>query len=106
MSIADIEAQEQQEEKMEGIIPYLIWASLIVTGLSLALMLGFGVRNLVRGKADPVTVGVLALPAVAVGILSFVTDSWGEAFILGVIGLLVITALSLLISSFRMMFGL
>jgi len=91
---------------MSGIVPYLIWAVLIVSGLGFVMMLGFGLRNLAQGKVNPITVVVLGIPAVVIGILGMVLDSWGEACIYGVLGLLVLASLSLLLSSFRMMFGL
>ena len=90
---------------MQGLVPYLIWAAVIMTGLSLAMMLVFGLRNVIQGKIDMITAVILALPAVAVLILGMVMDTWADAFILGVLILLVITALSLLLSSFRTMFG-
>lgn len=90
---------------MQGLVPYLIYASLIVTGLGLALMLIFGLRNVIQGKVDVVTAVILSLPAVAVGVLSMIMDTWADAFIYGVIGLLIVTALSLLISSFRTLLG-
>lgn len=83
----------------------MIYASLIVTGLGLALMLIFGLRNVIQGKVDVVTAVILSLPAVAVGVLSMIMDTWADAFIYGVIGLLIVTALSLLISSFRTLLG-
>lgn len=90
---------------MQGLVPYLIYASLIVTGAGLALMLIFGLRNVIQGKVDVVTAVILSLPAVAVGVLSMIMDTWADAFIYGVIGLLIVTALSLLISSFRTLLG-
>ncbi len=90
---------------MQGLVPLLIYASLIVTGLGLALMLIFGLRNVIQGKVDVVTAVILSLPAVAVGVLSMIMDTWADAFIYGVIGLLIVTALSLLISSFRTLLG-
>lgn len=90
---------------MQGLVPILIYASLIVTGLGLALMLIFGLRNVIQGKVDVVTAVILSLPAVAVGVLGMIMDTWADAFIYGVIGLLIVTALSLLISSFRTLLG-
>ncbi len=93
-------------EQLAPFVPYLIWGSVIITGLGFALMLGFGLRNVLQGKINPLTGAILAIPAVLIGILYFVTGTWADAFILGVIILLVMTSLSLLISSFRVMFGL
>jgi len=91
---------------MQGLVPYLIWAALIITGLGLFTMLAFGLRNVIQGRVDLLTAAILAFPAVGVGILGMVMDTWADAFILGVLLLLVITSLSLLISSFRRLIGL
>jgi hypothetical protein len=92
---------------MQGLVPYLIWGAAIVTGLSIAMIIGFGFRNLIQGKVSTMTAGILAVPALTIVVLGLaISDSWPEAFITGVLLLLIITAGSLLISSFRMMFGL
>jgi hypothetical protein len=92
---------------MQGLVPYLIWGAAIITGLSIAMIVGFGFRNLMQGKVSTMTAGMLAIPVVTIGVLGLaVTDSWPEAFIMGVLLMLLITAASLLISSARMMFGL
>lgn len=92
---------------MQGLVPYLIWGATIITGLSLVTILAFGVRNVIQGKVSPVTGGMLAIPVVVILVLGLaISDSWPEAFITGVLILLVLTAGSLLISSVRMMLGL
>jgi len=92
---------------MQGLVPYLIWGAAIVTGLSIAMIIGFGFRNLIQGKVSTMTAGILAVPALTIVVLGLaISDSWPEAFITGVLLLLILTAGSLLISSFRMMFGL
>jgi hypothetical protein len=92
---------------MQGLVPYLIWGAAIVTGLSILMIVGFGFRNLIEGKVSTMTAGILAIPVVTILVFGLViSDSWPEAFIAGVLILLVLTAGSLLISSFRMMFGL
>ena len=91
---------------MQGLVPYLIWASMIATGLSLTMMLAFGLRNVIQGKVDLLSTVILAVPAVGVLVLGMIMDTWADAFIWSVLILLVITALSLLLSSFSAMFGL
>ena len=92
---------------MQGLVPYLIWGASIITGLSIIMIIGFGFRNLMQGKVSTATAGMLAIPVVTILVFGLaISDSWPEAFIMGVLILLVITAGSLLISSFRLMFGL
>ena len=90
---------------MRRLVAHLKYSSLSVTGHGLALMCICGLRNVIQGKVVVVTAVILSLPAVAVGVLSMIMDTWADAFIYGVIGLLIVTALSLLISSFRTLLG-
>jgi hypothetical protein len=90
---------------MAGIVPYVIWASIIITGLSLVAIVLFGLRNMTYGKMDPVTVAVIAVPFVLFLILGFVMDTWAEAAVMTFLILLVLTAFSLLLSSIRGLLG-
>ncbi len=90
---------------MAGIVPYVIWAALIVSGLSVLAMVVFGIRNVTYGKMDYVTIGLLATPGVLLVVLGFAMDSWAEAAVVTFIFLLVVTSLSLLISSVRGLLG-
>jgi len=92
---------------MQGLVPILISAVVIITGACIVMILGWGVRNVLQGKVSPVTAGILAIPVVTIGVLGLaVSETWPEAFITGVLIMLVLTAGSLLISSIRMMLGL
>jgi len=91
---------------MSGIVPIVIWAALIVTGLSLVAMVLFGLRNLTYGKMDVVTVTLFAAPFVLFAVLGFVVmDSWAEAAVVTFLILLVLTSFSLLLSSIRGLLG-
>jgi len=91
---------------MAGIVPYVIWASLILSGLSLVAIVLFGLRNMTYGKMDVVTVTVIAVPFVLFLVLGFaVMDSWAEAAVVTFLVLLVLTSLSLLLSSIRGLLG-
>ncbi len=91
---------------MESIVPYVIWASLILTGLSLVAVLGYGIRGLAYGKADPTTIALLAIPAVILVVLGLTMDSWAEAAVLTCVITALLTMLALLASSARGLFGL
>lgn len=91
---------------MAGIVPYVIYAALIVSGLCLLAMAVFGIRNIAYGKMDYVTAALLGAPGVLVVVLGFVMDTWSDAAIMTSVILLVITSLSLLISSSRGLLGL
>lgn len=94
------------DSDMAGIVPYLIWAALIVSGASLAAMAVYGIRNIAYGKMDYVTAGLLGTPGLLLVVLGFVMDSWAEAAVMTFMILLILTSLSLLISSIRGLLGL
>jgi len=90
---------------MTGIVLYVIWAALIISGFSLLAIVLFGIRNLTYGKMDYVTMALLGVPVVVMAILGFTMDTWADAAIITVLILLAMTSLSLLGSSIRGLLG-
>ncbi len=90
---------------MAGIVPYVIWAALIVSGLSILAIVLFGIRNLTYGKMDVVTMVLLGVPVVLFAIFGLTMDSWAEAAVFTFLILFVVTAVSLLGSSIRGLLG-
>ncbi|PSQ82961.1 MAG: hypothetical protein BRD30_13470 [Bacteroidetes bacterium QH_2_63_10] len=66
---------------MQTLVPYAVWAIIAVICLGIIGMLAFGVRSLVQGKAEPVTVGVMAVPAMVVVLLGLILGNWAMAAI-------------------------
>lgn len=90
---------------MAAIVPYAIWAVLIVTGLSLVAIGIFGVRSLIQGKVEPLTIVLTMIPMLIVVVLGFVMGDWAHAAVLGFLISLVLTSLALLMSGMRSLFG-
>lgn len=90
---------------MDAFLPYIIWAVLIIIGLSLLSILIFGIRGLTYGKADPLTIGAFFLPVVIAGVLTLVMDDWIEAAIATMLVMLGLAALALLLSGVRGVVG-
>ncbi len=90
---------------MAGIVPYVIWAAIIVTGLSIVAIVLFGLRNMTYGKMDYLTVGLLTVPFVAIVVLGLSMGSWAEASVITFLGMFVLTSLTLLASSIRGLIG-
>jgi hypothetical protein len=90
---------------MADIVPYAMWAVLIVTMLSLAAIALFGVRSLVQGKLNPLTVGLTMVPVLIFGALGLVMGDWAEAAIVTVLISLGLTAGVLLLSGLKGLFG-
>jgi hypothetical protein len=66
---------------MQTFVPYAVWAIIIVICLGIIGMLAFGLRSLVQGKAQPITVGVMTVPAVILVLLGLILGNWAMAAI-------------------------
>jgi hypothetical protein len=90
---------------MAGLVPYLVWAVIIVSGLSLLAIGIFGLRSLAQGKVDPLTIVFTAVPIVLVGILGLVMGDWAHAAVLGSLIALALTSAVLLLSGLKGLIG-
>jgi hypothetical protein len=90
---------------MGSIVVYAIWASLIVMVLALVGLILFGIRSLIQGKISPLTAAIILIPAVLVGILGLILDSWASAGIWTMMIMIVLAALSLILSGARGLFS-
>ena len=89
---------------MDAILPYLIWAVLILIVLSLVATLLFGLRALAYGKANTFTIGSFLVPVLTFGVLYLVMGDWIEAGVMTMVVMFVLTALVLLLSGVRGVF--
>jgi hypothetical protein len=90
---------------MTEIVPYAIWAVLIVSGLSLVTMAIFSVRALAQGKVQPLSIVLVAIPILIFGVLGLVLGDWALAAVYGFLISLGLTAFALLFSGLRSLFG-
>jgi len=90
---------------MAEIVPYAIWAVLIVTLLSIAAIALFGVRSLVQGKLNPLTAVLTMIPVLIFAVLGFAMGDWAEAAIVTVLISLGLTSAVLLLSGLKGLFG-
>ena len=90
---------------MAGLVPYLIWAVIIVSGLSLLAIGLFGVRSLIQGKVDPLTIVLTMVPIALLGILGLVLGDWSRAAMLAFLISFALTTLVLLLSGLKGLFG-
>ena len=91
--------------EMAEIVPYAIWAVLIITLLSMASIALFGIRSLVQGKVIPLTAALTMIPAVLLLILGLILGDWTHAAILAVLISLGLSSAVLLLSGIRGLFG-
>ncbi|MDA1027567.1 MAG: hypothetical protein O3B41_00725 [Bacteroidetes bacterium] len=90
---------------MAEIVPYAIWAVLIITVLSIGSIAAFGIRSVVQGKVNPLTAGLTVIPGALFLIFGLVLGNWTEGAIVAVLISLGLSSLVLLLSGLRGLFG-
>jgi hypothetical protein len=75
-----------------------VWSAIILTGLSLAALGAFGLRNLTYGKVENLSIAAVALPGVILAILGVAMETWAEAGILTLIIMFVLSMIGLVYS--------
>ena len=90
---------------MAEIVPYAIWAVVIVTLLSMAAIALFGIRSLVQGKVNPLTAGLTLVPVALFGVLGLILGDWAHGAILTVLISLAMTSAVLLLSGLKGLSG-
>ena len=90
---------------MTGIVPYAIWAVLIVSGLSLLMMATFSIKALAQGKVEPLSIILVAIPILIFAVLGLILGDWALAAVYGFLISLGLSAAALLISGMRGLFG-
>lgn len=90
---------------MAGLVPYLVWAVIIVSGLSLAAIGLFGIRSLVQGKVNPLTIVLTMIPIALLGVLGLVMGDWAHAAVLAFLISLAMTSAVLLLSGLKGLVG-
>lgn len=75
------------------ILPIAIWAAILLAGLSILGMGIFGIRSLVYGKVEPLSIVLIAIPGVILVVLGYTMETWVQA---GIFTLVIMFGLSLL----------
>jgi hypothetical protein len=86
---------------MDALIPYLIWAVVILIGLGIVAIAAFGVRNLIYGKVSPTSIAIVGLPIILAIVLGMATGSWQEAAIVTTLVMLALGLVALLLAGLR-----
>lgn len=90
---------------MAEIVPYAIWAVVIVTMASMACIAIFGLRSLAQGKVNTLTAGLTMFPIALFGVMGLVMGDWAHAAILTVLISFALTSAVLLLSGLKGLFG-
>lgn len=86
---------------MDAILPYLLWAVVILIGVSLVAVALFGIRGIAYGKANMFTIASFLLPIVLFGILLLVQGDWIEAGVTTALIMFVVAGFGLLFTGAR-----
>ena len=89
---------------MDQIVFYAIWAGVILVALAILAMLLFGIRSMIQGKVEPLSIVMMAVPLVILVVLGLVIGDWVVAAIWTLIIMFALAALSLLLSGVRGLF--
>ena len=89
---------------MESLVPISVWIVLGLVGLSFLAMGAFGLRSLIQGKVSPIVIGIVLVPVLLMLGLGFGLGDWSQAGVYTFLVMLVLAALSLLLSGVRGLF--
>lgn len=90
---------------MNTIVPYAVWAALIIMGLGILGMLLFGIRSIVHGKINLVTGSIILIPVVVLAVLGVVLGDWAVAGIWTIVIMFALAVIGLLLSGIRGLFS-
>lgn len=90
------------------ILPIAIWGAIGLAGLSIFVMAASGIRSVIYGKVQPLTIGIVAIPGVLVVILRFAMGSsgtpWVQAGMYTLVIMFALLLLAMLFTGFRQLF--
>lgn len=90
---------------MNTIVPYAVWAAIIIMSLGLVGMLLFGIRSILQGKINLLTAAIVLIPIVLLVVLGIVLGDWAVAGIWTIVLMFALAVVGLLLSGIRGLFA-
>jgi len=87
-----------------AILPIAIWAAIALAGLSILGMGIFGLRSLVYGKVEPLSIVIIAIPGILIAVFGFTMQTWVQAGIYTLVAMFGLALLGLLLTGVRKLF--
>ncbi|PSQ80179.1 MAG: hypothetical protein BRD41_05685 [Bacteroidetes bacterium QS_1_63_11] len=87
-----------------AILPIAIWSAIALAGLSVLGMGIFGIRSLVYGKIEPLSIAIIAIPGVLIAVLGAAMETWVQAGIYTLVVMFGLATLALLLTGLRKLF--
>ncbi len=86
---------------MQAILPYVMWAVVILIVVAILVVALFGLRSLMYGKVSLLSVVIILVPVLLMGLLGLMMGSWVEAGVWATVISLGLAAVALLIAGVR-----
>ena len=87
-----------------AILPIAIWSAIALAGLSVLGMGIFGIRSLVYGKIEPLSIAIIAIPGVLIAVLGATMETWVQAGIYTLVVMFGLATLALMLTGLRKLF--
>ena len=89
---------------MEALVPLAVWAVMALVGLGIISILLFGLRSLLNGKIDKMSILFIALPIALMVVLGVIMGDWAMAGIYTLIVMIGMAILAMFWTSIRGVF--
>lgn len=89
---------------MESLVPVAVWAVIALVGLGAISIILFGVRSLLNGKIDRMSIIFIAIPAILLVALGFGLGDWAMAGIYTTIAMIALAILAMFWTSIQGVF--
>ena len=87
-----------------AILPIAIWAAIALAGLSVLGMGIFGLRSLMYGKVEPLSIVIIAIPGILIAVLGASMETWVQAGIYTLVVMFGLALLGLVLTGLRKLF--
>jgi hypothetical protein len=84
-----------------AILPIAIWSAIALAGLSVLGMGIFGLRSLVYGKVNPLSMVIIAIPGVLIVVFGVTMATWVQAGIYTLVVMFGLATVALLLTGLR-----
>jgi len=87
-----------------AILPIAIWAAIALAGLSVLGMGIFGLRSLMYGKVEPLSIVIISIPGILIAVLGASMETWVQAGIYTLVVMFGLALLGLVLTGIRKLF--
>jgi hypothetical protein len=87
-----------------AILPIAIWAAIALAGLSVLGMGIFGLRSLMYGKVEPLSIVIISIPGILIAVLGASMETWVQAGIYTLVVMFGLALLALVLTGIRKLF--